>query len=211
MRPSRSDLTFFRGGDPPQKNIEFKDLEKCNLHFPRSTPPPKNVNYISGGPPPFLMTKGVVIVQYIISQRKAHDAIPFYKNVIMIDNDLQPRFGTKTWQESLIPARALSSSARSFARATRSSSLCKDGIFNDRRTALCSVGVFSQRQGAKGIKSIKDQRDSCLPQQKIEIRAMPRRIEWVEGSHANTILGKQTGRSYRLEFRQYQTIHNLIW
>ena len=62
LRPSRWDLTFLGGGDPPKKTIEFEDLEKCNLHFPRSTPPPKNVNYISGRPPPFLMIKGVVIL-----------------------------------------------------------------------------------------------------------------------------------------------------
>ena len=65
LRPSRWDLTFLGGGDPPPKTIEFEDLEKCNLHFPRSTPPPKNVNYISGRPPPFLMIKGVVII-YIL-------------------------------------------------------------------------------------------------------------------------------------------------
>ena len=62
LRPSRWDLTFLGGGDPPQKTIEFEDLEKCNLHFPRSTPPPKNVNYISGRPPQFLMIKGVVML-----------------------------------------------------------------------------------------------------------------------------------------------------
>ena len=56
---------FRGGGDPPKKTIEFEDLEKCNLHFPRSTPPPKNVNYISGRPPPFLMIKGVVMLDWI--------------------------------------------------------------------------------------------------------------------------------------------------